>query len=129
MLLYHILLTITFSYSYWLVHSSRLVLKLFILYKGFNDGLPRMGYSVCLLILILRSHSVKVTGTIVHSDLEGGNWILVTHQGVTYQLEGGDNKLYLDGQKVEIEGSIAQNRMGIAMVGDILEVKRYRILS
>jgi hypothetical protein len=31
--------------------------------------------------------------------------------------------------RAEVEGRLAQGRMGIAMVGEILEVQRYRLLD
>jgi hypothetical protein len=71
----------------------------------------------------------KYVGTVHHSDLEGGHWTLVTDQGVVYQLEGGDTKLLRDGVRAEVDGRIATRQMGIAMLGDLLEVKSYRILD
>ena len=69
------------------------------------------------------------TGTVRRSDLEGGVWVLVTDQGVTYQLDGGDRSLLVDGLRVEINGQIAADTMGLAMVGDVLRVKSYRRLA
>jgi len=71
----------------------------------------------------------KFVGTVHRSDLEGGHWTLVTDQGVTYQLTGGSDDLLKDGVRAEVEGRIATRQMGIAMLGDLLEVKSYRILD
>ena len=71
----------------------------------------------------------KYTGTVRRTDLEGGHWTLVTDQGVVYQLTGGGADLLRDGVRAEVEGRIADQQMGIAMVGDLLEVKGYRILG
>jgi len=71
----------------------------------------------------------KYVGTIRRTDLEGGHWTLVTDQGVIYQLKGGKAGLHVDGLRVEIVGRIAAGQMGIAMVGEILEVTSYRILD
>ena len=71
----------------------------------------------------------KYVGTVHRTDLEGGHWTLVTDRGVVYQLKGGKAGLHVDGQRVEIEGRIAAEQMGIAMVGDILEVTSYRVLD
>ncbi len=71
----------------------------------------------------------KYIGTVQRTDLEGGSWLLLSKQGVTYQLEGGGRDLRVDGRRVEVDGQIAAEEMGIAMVGDILEVKSYRILD
>ena len=67
----------------------------------------------------------KFTGRVSRSDLEGGHWVLVTDQGVTYQLTGGGPDLLKDGARAEVEGRIATRAMGIAMLGDILEVKLF----
>lgn len=71
----------------------------------------------------------KYTGTVRRTDLEGGHWTLVTDQGVVYQLTGGGADLLQDGVRAEVDGRIADQQMGIAMVGDLLEVKSYRILG
>jgi hypothetical protein len=72
---------------------------------------------------------VKHVGRIVRSDLEGGCWTLVTDEGVVFQLKGGGADLLNDGVRAEVEGRIATRSMGLAMVGDILEVKRYRLVG
>lgn len=71
----------------------------------------------------------KFIGTVHHGDLEGGHWTLVTDHGVVYQLKGGDSGLLTDGVRAEVQGRIATEQMGIAMVGDVLEVTSYRILD
>jgi hypothetical protein len=71
----------------------------------------------------------KYVGTIRRSDLEGGVWTLVTDQGVVYQLDGGGRDLRVDGARAEVEGRLAEGRMGLAMVGETLEVERYRLLD
>ncbi len=71
----------------------------------------------------------KYTGKIIKSDLEGGAWTLISDAGVVYQLQGGDSGLRVDGQRVEVQGRIASGKMGIAMVGDILEVSSYRLVD
>lgn len=69
----------------------------------------------------------KYLGRVIRSDLEGGVWTLVCDNGLTYQLSGGDSGMRVDGQRVEVTGSIAAGKIGIAMVGDVLEIKSYRI--
>jgi len=71
----------------------------------------------------------KYSGTVRRSDLEGGAWTLVSDQGVVYQLDGGGSDLLVDGVRAEVEGAIADQQMGIAMMGDILRVKGYRLLA
>ena len=68
-------------------------------------------------------------GTVHRTDLEGGHWTLVTDQGVVYQLKGGDASLLKDGARAEVTGRIATEQVGIAMMGDVLEVKSYRLLD
>jgi len=67
-------------------------------------------------------------GRVIRSDLEGGAWTLITDQGVVYQLSGGGPDLLQDEVRAEVRGTLAAGQMGIAMVGDVLEVKSYRIL-
>lgn len=69
------------------------------------------------------------SGRVLKSDLEGRVWTLVTDQGVVYQLKDADAGLRVDGQRVELTGRIAEGQMGLAMVGDILEVVSYRVLD
>jgi hypothetical protein len=71
----------------------------------------------------------KYVGTIQRTDLEGGSWLLLSDKGVTYQIKGGDDALRVDGARVEIEGRIATKQLGIAMMGDVLEVVSYRLLD
>lgn len=71
----------------------------------------------------------KYSGTVQHSDLEGGVWLLKTDAGVVYQLKGGDTGLKRDGLRVEVEGRIDAQSFGIAMMGEILEVDSYRVLG
>ncbi|MCB9558249.1 MAG: hypothetical protein H6707_19185 [Deltaproteobacteria bacterium] len=68
-------------------------------------------------------------GVVRHSDIAGGAWTLVTDAGVVYQLDGGDAKLKTDGIRVVVDGEIADGQMGIAMVGDILRVKSYKVVD
>ena len=65
-------------------------------------------------------------GTVKKNDLEGGFWELVDSNGEHYQLQGGDAALQVEGQKVEIEGSIESASMGIGMTGSILKVASWK---
>ncbi len=79
----------------------------------------------------MKSQDKELTcvGRVICSDLEGGAWTLVTDQGVVYQLDGGGPDLLKDEVRAEVRGTLATGRVGIAMVGDVLEVKSYRILG
>jgi hypothetical protein len=65
----------------------------------------------------------KFRGTVRRSDLEGGHWQLEAEDGTTYVLEGKTSGLEADGARVEIEGAVDEDAMGIAMTGPILKVK------
>ncbi|HEY6475816.1 MAG TPA: hypothetical protein VI456_04490 [Polyangia bacterium] len=65
----------------------------------------------------------KFHGTVRRSDLEGGHWQLVADDGTTYVLEGTTRGIEQDGAKVEIDGAVAGDVMGIAMTGPTLRVK------
>ncbi len=72
---------------------------------------------------------MKCVGRVIRSDLEGGAWTLVTDQGLVYQLRGGGADLLEDEVRAEVRGTLATGQVGIAMVGEVLEVKSYRILK
>lgn len=71
----------------------------------------------------------KFVGKVSRTDIEGGGWTFVTDQGVVYTLKGGGADLLVDGARAEITGQIAADQAGIAMMGEILEVKSYRLLD
>jgi hypothetical protein len=64
----------------------------------------------------------KFTGTVRKNDLEGGIWELVADDGEHYQLRGGPDALRQDGQRVEVQGKVAKDAMGIGMTGPIIDV-------
>ena len=68
-------------------------------------------------------------GTVKKNPLEGGFWELHTDDGKRYQLKGGDDKLRVEGAKVEITGAIDKGAFGIGMTGPTLEVKSYRAVK
>jgi hypothetical protein len=94
---------------------------------GDPDG--QKGGQKIILLGVKEAILAKYSGTVQRSDLEGGSWIFVTDQGVTYQLKGGGADLLSDGVKAEVEGRLKTGEVGIAMIGDVLEVTSYRILS
>jgi hypothetical protein len=65
---------------------------------------------------------VKIRGTVRKNDLEGGTWELVADDGERYQLRGGDAGLRVEGQKVQVDGKVAKDVMGIGMSGPFLDV-------
>ena len=73
---------------------------------------------------------MKITGTVVSSDLEGGLWLFETEEGTTYQLKGGDSGLLQNGIKAVIEGCVVSDGgFGIGMCGDVFEVSTYTLCS
>jgi hypothetical protein len=68
-------------------------------------------------------------GTVKKNDLEGGFWELHTDDGKRYQLKGGDDQLKTEGARVEVDGKIDKDAMGIGMTGPILAVKSYKALK
>ncbi len=68
----------------------------------------------------------KFSGTVRRSDLEGGHWQLEADDGNTYVLEGATRPIEQDGAKVEVDGAVDEDAMGIAMTGPILRVKTAR---
>jgi hypothetical protein len=65
-------------------------------------------------------------GKISKNDLEGGFWELVTDDGERYQLDTHDAELLHEGRRVEIEGKLKQDAMGIGMSSPILGVTRWK---
>ena len=65
-------------------------------------------------------------GTVAKNDLEGGFWELDCEDGSKYQLRGGDDQLRVEGQKVEVEGTIAKDAFGIGMTGPHLDVASWK---
>jgi hypothetical protein len=66
---------------------------------------------------------MKLKGTIRRSDLEGGHWVLQTDDGDQYQLIGKLDGIS-DGQKVEVEGKVDKQAMGIGMMGAHFAVQK-----
>lgn len=74
--------------------------------------------------------SSTVTGTIQRSNMGTGTWTLVTDDGKTYEIhKGAAKELLKSGQKVKVEGQVREDIMTFAMVGPVLEVRSFEILS
>ncbi len=74
--------------------------------------------------------SITVTGTIQRRDIGTGTWALVTDDGTTYEIQRGASKALLkSGQKVKVQGQVREDIMTLAMIGPVLEVKSFEILS
>ncbi|MBD2252750.1 hypothetical protein [Nostoc parmelioides] len=74
--------------------------------------------------------SITVTGKIERRNLGTGAWALVSDNGVTYEiLRGADKELLKAGQKAKVKGQVREDVMTIAMIGPVLEVKSFEVLS
>jgi hypothetical protein len=74
--------------------------------------------------------SITLTGKIEHRDIGTGAWALVTEDGVTYEiLRGADTGLLKAGQKAKVKGQVREDIMTTAMIGPVLEVKSFDVIS
>ncbi|NMG08609.1 hypothetical protein [Brasilonema sp. UFV-L1] len=74
--------------------------------------------------------SITITGTIEHRDIGTGAWALVTDKGDTYEiLRGVDKSLLKQGQKAKVTGQVREDIMTVAMIGPVLEVKSFEVIS
>ncbi|MBD2771635.1 hypothetical protein [Iningainema tapete] len=74
--------------------------------------------------------SITTTGTIQHRDIGTGTWALVTDEGVTYEIKrGADKKLLQAGQKVKVTGQVREDVMTMGMIGPVLEVKSFEVIT
>ena len=71
---------------------------------------------------------MKLKGTIRHTDLEGGHWVLhVDGGGEQYQLLGALDGVK-DGMHAEVEGKVDKQAMGFGMVGPQFVVAKLKAL-
>ncbi|ARV58669.1 hypothetical protein BZZ01_08465 [Nostocales cyanobacterium HT-58-2] len=74
--------------------------------------------------------SITVTGTVERRDIGTGAWALVTDEGKTYEiLRGADKNLLKQGQKAKVTGQVREDVMTVAMIGPVLEVKSFDVIS
>lgn len=71
------------------------------------------------------SKAREFTGTVRHSDLEGGFLELVTDDGDVFRLSGGSARA---GQRVRVMGRIERGGFGIHMSGPALVVESFEVL-
>ncbi len=72
---------------------------------------------------------MEVTGKIEKKGFGFGTWALVAEDGTTYELKDPPQDLRQTLAKVQIEGKISEDVMTIAMIGPVLEVESFQILS
>ncbi|MFM6097310.1 MAG: hypothetical protein ACKPFD_11160 [Dolichospermum sp.] len=74
--------------------------------------------------------NVTITGTIERRNIGLGVWVFVTEDGVTYQiLKSADKNLLKSGQKAKVTGEVRNDLMTTAMIGPILEVHSFLVIS
>lgn len=74
---------------------------------------------------MLGGMSVRVTGTVRRASLEGGQWILTTREGETYQLRNAPAAMCKDGLEVEVSGEVDEGAVSIGMMGEVLRVESF----
>lgn len=74
--------------------------------------------------------SITVIGTIQRNDMGAGTWALVADDGVTYEVyKGASNDLLKSGQKVKVQGQVKEDIMTFAMIGPVLEVSSFEVIT
>jgi hypothetical protein len=73
--------------------------------------------------------SITVTGVIERKGLGPGTWALVTEDGQTYELKDAPSELKKSDLKVKVEGHVRDDVMTFAMIGPVLEIKSFKVLS
>lgn len=74
--------------------------------------------------------SINVTGTIERKGLGSGTWALVADNGEQYELyQGAPEELRKKGLKVKVKGQVREDVMTLAMIGPVLEVQSFEVLS
>lgn len=72
---------------------------------------------------------MTVTGTVEKKGFGFGTWALVTEDGTTYELKDPVAELKQEGIKVEVTGKIREDVMTMAMIGAVLEVESFKLLT
>lgn len=73
--------------------------------------------------------SISVRGKIERQSFGTGTWALVSQDGTTYELHQAPSELHQDGIQVKVEGRVREDVMTLAMIGPVLEVQKFELLS
>jgi hypothetical protein len=73
--------------------------------------------------------SITVTGSIEKKGLGPGTWALVSEGGETYELKDAPSELKKSNLKVKVKGEVRDDVMTFAMIGSVLEVKSFEVIS
>ncbi len=72
---------------------------------------------------------VKLTGTIIYKDIEGGFYAFISDNGDRYTLHGLDEAFQQNGLIVEVEGVAAPDMMTFTQFGTVLKVSNVKVLD
>jgi hypothetical protein len=74
--------------------------------------------------------TITATGTIERRNIGLGAWAFVTEDGVTYEIpKSADKNLLKSGQKAKITGKVREDLMTAGMIGSILEVHSFEVMT
>ena len=73
--------------------------------------------------------SITVNGTIERKGFGTGTWALVSEEGETYELKDAPKELRQTDLKVQVKGQVRDDVMTLAMIGPVLEVQSFEVLS
>jgi hypothetical protein len=73
--------------------------------------------------------TITVTGKTEKKGFGFGVWALVSEEGKTYELQNPPPELCQTHAQVKIKGIIQENVMTLAMIGPVLAVESYEVLS
>ncbi|MEA5550508.1 hypothetical protein VB713_05865 [Anabaena cylindrica UHCC 0172] len=74
--------------------------------------------------------TITVTGKIERRNIGLGAWAFVTDEGVTYEIpKSTDKNLLKSGQTAKITGKVREDIMTTAMIGSVLEVHSFELIT
>ncbi|MEB3338448.1 MAG: hypothetical protein VKJ46_13355 [Leptolyngbyaceae bacterium] len=73
--------------------------------------------------------SLTIQGTIERKGFGPGTWALTSEDGKSYELHKAPEPLRKAGLRVKVDGQIREDVMTFAMIGPVLEVDRFEVLS
>jgi hypothetical protein len=74
--------------------------------------------------------TITITGTIERRNIGLGAWAFVTEDGVTYEIpKSSDKNLLKSGQKAKVTGKVREDLMTAAMIGSVLEVHGFEVIT
>jgi hypothetical protein len=69
----------------------------------------------------------RLQGVVTFKDIGMGCWEFLSNDGQRYEIVGGDDLLYKDGQQAIIHGKILEDAMSAGNIGPIFEVQSSEI--